>query len=149
MTRADDIKTERRRRKSDSLTGRQRKLMVDEDKLDRNKFVYRFANDEESRLHNLTKLDDWDVVTDVEGESDQTGMGSEVSRHVGLGKSGKATRAVLLRKPKHLHDEDERAKQRRIDATEDGMREGATPGADNSSQYVPEGGISIRSGGKT
>ena len=95
-------------------------------------------------------LDDWDVVDDITGESDQTSMGSEVSRHAGLGKSGKATRAVLLRKPRELHDEDQRAKQRRIDATEETMREGKTPGVDQDPHnYTPDGGTSIRHGDKT
>lgn len=152
MTRADTQKAQRRRRNTDSLSGKTRKLSLDESKLDRQNYVYRFANDEPGRLHNLTALDDWDVVEDREGNlsADQTAVGSEVSRYAGQAREGQ-TRTVLLRKPRNLHDEDQQAKQRRIDATEAGIRGGEAPGADNNPReyYQPREGVSITHGGKS
>lgn len=135
------IKSERRRRNSDALSGARRRLSVDESKLDRENFVYRFANDAPGRIHTLTVDDDWEVVTDRTGElkPDATGLGAGVSFHAGTGDAGAPVNAVLLRKPKVYADEDAAAKQRQIDATEESLREAKTPGGDGSGQYVPEG----------
>jgi hypothetical protein len=129
MTRADSIKTERRRRNSDGLAGRGLRLRVDEAHLDRTKFEYRWANDTDNRVFDLTKADDWEVVPDREGgiRPDSNGVGAEVSVPVGGGQ-----RSVLLRKLKDYHNDDELAKRRAIDETENAMRQGATPGAGSS-----------------
>jgi len=131
MARSEQIKTERRRRTS-NLSGRRRRLPLDETKLDRVNFAYRWANDDGMRIHDLTVNDDWEVVTD-RGTMD--GVGAETSLQVGVGTNGNLNRAVLLRKPRHLYDDDRKAAQRRIDDTEKGLVAGEVPGADNSGTY--------------
>lgn len=133
MSRAEQIKTERRRRNSDGLSGKRRRLSVNEAALDREKYAYRWVNDEGTRIHSLTVQDDWEVVTDRGGDvrPDGSGVGAEAAVPVGGG-----TRAVLLRKPKALYDEDAKVAQRRIDETESGLRQGVTPGAGSEQSYV-------------
>lgn len=145
MSRNEQIKSERRRRKSGALEGKRRRLAVDESKLDRENFAYRFANDEGNRIHDLTVNDDWEVVPDRGNEvkSDSTDMGSSVSLLAGTGERGDPVRAVLLRKPKSYHDEDEAASQRQIDDREKSIASGNVPGSDTESTYIPTDGIQI------
>lgn len=137
MTREAEVKEERRRRKSDDLSGRRLRLTVNEENLDRENFAYRFVNDVDGRLHNLTVLDDWEVVSDRSGTTkpDGASAGAEVSAQVGGG-----TKAILLRKPKKYYDEDYARAQRQIDETEKSLKAGNAPdGGDSSGQYVPNG----------
>lgn len=147
MTR-EAIKNERRRRNSDGLAGIRNRLGHSEE-MDKD-YVYRWVNDEGTRVHQLTVNDDWDFVVSRDGsaKADATGLGANVSVPVGTDKNGAPVKGVLLRKRKDYHDEDEQAKRRRIDELENGLKAGATPGADRDRQYVPSGGIHIESGGK-
>jgi hypothetical protein len=148
MSRQEVLATERRRRNSAALTGVRRKLSVNAE-LDTENFQYRWANDEGTRLHNLTVEDDWEVVSDRSGKTriDGVGAGAEVAVPVGMGEAGKSVRAVLLRKPRKFYEDDKRAEQRRIDDTEAGMKQGVTPGAGHDAQaYVPRGGIVFETG---
>jgi hypothetical protein len=130
MSRNEQIKAERRRRNTDSLSGKRRRLAVNEAGLDRANFEYRWVNDEGTRLYQLTQQDDWEV-------------GAEVATPIGIGPEG-ASRAVLLRKPKAFYDADEQMKQRQIDETEAAIKGGATPGAAVENRYTPKsGGIEI------
>lgn len=131
MARAAQQTAERRRRNTDALGGKRRKLAITGG-LDTENFVYRWANDEGNRLHELTKMDDWDVVEDRTGtmKPDGTGVGAEVAVPVGTGDGGRQVRAVLLRKPKRYYEDDERQKSRRIDETEASLKAGNTPGAE-------------------
>lgn len=150
MTRSQQIATERRRRNTDALSGRRRRLSVDESKLDRENFEYRWVNDEpvSPRVYDLTTNDDWERVTDRDGalKADGTGMGAEVATPAGTGETGSPVRAVLLRKRKDWHDEDQAAKQRHIDALEQGMNARATPGVNAEGFYAPEREHRIRRG---
>jgi hypothetical protein len=146
--RQDAIKAERRRRNTDALGGRRRKLAVT-GKLDTENFEYRWANDEGTRLHELTVEDDWEVVKDRSGtlKIDGAGTGAEVAVPVGVGETGKGLRSILLRKPRKFYEDDKRAEQRRIDETEAGMKQGVTPGSGQDAQaYVPRGGIVFETG---
>lgn len=136
----EDIKTERRRRNSEALGGRNLRLSLDESKLDRKNYVYRWVNDEPGRIQTMTTQDDWDVVTDRAGEIKQNsiGDGTQVAAYAGVGDGGTPVNAVLMRKPKAYAEEDEAAKQRRIDETEASMKQTAESGANNT--YTPEGG---------
>jgi hypothetical protein len=130
---------QRRRRNTDALQGTRRRLAVDESKLDRENFEYRFVNDTEMRIHQLTVLDDWDIVQDRSGETKKDGAstGSEVAVQAG-GASG-PQRQILLRKSKEYFKDDHAAQQRRIDEQEAALMRGAVPGGDASNTYVPEG----------
>lgn len=137
-----EISGQRRRRNSDQLRGVARRLAVDESKLDRENYAYRFATNDEDRLHRLTVQDDWEIVADRGGEikDDAASEGSEVSVRAGAGATGAPQKLVLLRKPKVYADEDEAAKQRRIDEKEAGLKRGVVPGADMTGTYTPQGG---------
>lgn len=143
MSRTETLKADRRRRNTEALGGRARKLGLDERKLDRENFVYRWAVDEGTRLHELTVNDDWEVVADRSGtlKADGSGTGAEIAVPTVAG-SG-AVKQILLRKPKSYHEDDKRKSLRRIDETEAGLKSGAVPGAGSDGAYVPRNGISI------
>lgn len=147
--RGEQIRTERRRRNSDALSGRRMRLSVDESKLDREKYEYRFANDDGTRLHQLTVLDDWEIVPDRDGEvkPDGTDMGAKVSTLVGVATNGSPLRGVLLRKLKTYYNDDKAAKAQAIDDKEASLKSGAVPGAGQGEMYVPRSdGIRIGRG---
>ena len=138
MSRAEQTQAERRRRNT-SLSGRRRRFSVDKSKMD-DGYVYRFANDDAGRIYDLTVMDDYDVVSDREAtiKPDGEGMGTQVAVHAGRTQDGKPMRAVLLRKPRALYDDDQAAKARHIDEQEAGLRAGRVPGVDSASQYTPK-----------
>lgn len=140
MSRTDQIKAERRRRNSDALGGHRQRLFVNEAQLDRENYQYRWANDVDNRIYQLTVQDDYERVEDRDGSvrPDNSGMGAEVATPVGTTKEGAPMRAVLLRKPKTFHDDDERAKHRAIDETEASLKAGAVPGAGNEGTYAKD-----------
>lgn len=128
MTRTRETQP-RRRRDSDNLAGYRKKLHVDEAKLDRQRYAYRWANDAGNRIHDLTVSDDWEIVPD----RDTDNQGARHSVVAGTGERGNAYNAVLLRKPKAYHDEDVRKQQRFIDEQESGL------GAPGEGQYDGDG----------
>lgn len=120
--------TERRRRNSDTLAGKRRRLALNEAALDRENFVYYLARNDQVEL--LTTQDDWDVVQDRDGQikMNSAGSGSEVAIPAGQGATGAPVRHVLLRKPKKYQDEDAAVAQRRTEEIEAGMRKSAITG---------------------
>jgi hypothetical protein len=140
MARGEQIKATRRRRNTDALGGKRRRLAVDESKLDRDNYEYRFINADPDRVRAFTVEDDWDIVQDRDGATkvDGDSAGSEVSVQAG-GASG-SQRQILVRKPKNLYNDDFAAQQRRIDATENALKHGSVPGGDAESTYVPNKG---------
>lgn len=144
-TRADEVKQERRRRQdTGQLQGL--KLHVPEE-LKEAGYEYHWFNDKDGggRLHNKTKMDDWDFVTTkaIDGE----GEGTPVTRMVGKTDSGQAMKAYLCRKPKEYHDADTAKRMARLKEQEDSIKRGVVndpKGLSGQSAYVPEGGISIR-----
>lgn len=148
MSRGEQIAAERRRRNTDALSGKRRKLQVSGE-LDRDKFAYRWVNDEGKRIHDLTVNDDWEVVPDRSGtlKVDGSGTGAEVAVRAGTGEHGRPVRAVLLRKRKDWHDDDKRQAQRRIDEQEAALKVGkSADGGQQDQAYTPRGGISITHG---
>lgn len=140
----EELGERKRRRKTGAISGI--KLSVDESKLDRRNFEYRFINDRPGRIHQLTQNDDWDLVT---GEDGATG----VNYHAGLSDEHKSMRTYLARKPKQWYEDDQAEKQREIDRLVETINRGTL--RNNSPEaaaiagahgYVPEGAISIRDG---
>lgn len=149
MNRNEQIKTERRRRNTGALGGRRQRLWVDETKLDREKYEYRFVNDDATgRLHQLTVQDDWEIVPDRDGEvkPDGSDLGARASTIAGVQANGAPLRSVLCRKLKTYYEDDQREKSRAIDEKEASLKSGAVPGAGGAGMYVPAGGISIDRG---
>ncbi len=120
-TRADEERTERRRRTGNTpLTGL--KLSVPEELLDRKTYEYRWADDKDNRLSALTERDDYEFVPDTRIKSD--GEGTKISRKVGT-HEGKPLMSYLLRKRKDYYDADKREERKnRVDALEEEIRRG-------------------------
>lgn len=151
MTRSEEVKTERRRRRGDNVLLGQ-KLGVSEEFLDRANFEYRWINDDGRRIQQRTVDDDWDLVEDPakQGKPDADGLGTKVSKVVNTRGEGGPMNAYLARKPKEFYDEDQRAKRDRNDALMQPILkgqvvpDGAAPLGVNG--YVPNGptGIQIK-----
>lgn len=140
--------TKQRRRRRDDLNedARRRRLYVPDEAKDPN-FVYRWINDTTmGRVKALTEHDDWEIVSkeDMKGlpsQANDAGIGTQMSRVVGETASG-AQSAVLVRKPREFHEEDEAKKQAAIDKREEDMRRSAPTGdghVDASHAYIPGG----------
>jgi hypothetical protein len=106
-------RAERRRRKAGTLNRMaQFKLDIFDDKqLDTKNYVYRWVDDEGSRLRQATKGDDYDFVTTGEiGDFDPDSTDSESTERLrqisGTDKHGHPTYTYLLRKPREYFDED-------------------------------------------
>lgn len=152
--RAEVVATQRRRRQSGSLNRlAQMKLdCIDPAALDLENYVYRWVNEENGRLRQATKADDYDFVSTHElGDSfDAENTDSESSERVrmlvGSDKGGNAIHSFLCRKPRTFWEADnEEAVRNREDmmagrvyrgeAEEDERRK---PG-DEDKFYVPPG----------
>lgn len=116
--RAEEVRRERRKKPGQTVLAGQ-KLTVDESKLDRSKYQYRFVNDKDGRVQQLYGVD-WDVAP--EGAKDDTNsLGSVNSAQAGVSE-GKPFNAVLLRKPKDWFEDDQKEKQKPLDEVEDAIR---------------------------
>ena len=141
----------RRRRREETGLGRMRNLAVSGDMDPAN--TYRWINDDPGRVHNLTKRDDWDLVTEGDlGERDakDKGLGSSTVERIVDKVTGK--RAVLVRKLKTHYVADKAKEQAQIDDLDATMRRGGSKspeGLSGPAAYVPQGGIVIQDGRKS
>lgn len=140
--RVEEVKQRRRRRESIGVD-RNLKLFIPESAKDPN-FVHRWVNAREGRIKSMYE-DDWDVVsiTQLNGGDDpgkNLSEGTNVSR-VGNQTTGEGM--VLLRKPKEFYEEDQKAKQAKLDELDKTMRQGPAQSAEgigpNDHAYVPGG----------
>lgn len=122
-TRADKVRTERRR-KPGSVNGAGLHLSVDESKLDRANYHYRFVNDTPGRIAALY-AQDYDVAPEMDAKPDGNGLGTVNSAQAGV-IEGRPFGAVLMRKPKHMHEDDQKDKQKPVDEIEKAIRRGNT-----------------------
>lgn len=132
-SRAEEVQQERRRRTANGPIGG-RKLTVPEEWLDRENFEYRWANDKDNRLSDLTQSDDWDRVTSPDGKV--------ITKNVGTNE-GKPLQAYLLKKPKKYYDADKAEQMKPINELENEIRRGGTGHlkgiADVDNTYTPNG----------
>ncbi len=138
-TRVEEVKTERRRRADTGATAGL-KLHVPSDLKDEANFAYRWVNDRPGRLHQMTKDDDWDVVSTE--RSDQLTAASEGSVMNRAVDKTTGEKAVLLKKPLKYFEADRLEKQKPIDEIEKALRRGSAPGSEGLSgpeSYVPNG----------
>jgi len=116
-------KTQRRRRGSnDASMGLKLEVGFEKDP----DYTYRWINAgiDDQRLTDKTVRDDWDVVS-MDGEpSDNTG--DAVRRAVGS-TGGEPLYSYLCRKPKDLHEEDQRTKQKHNDDLMAAVKGGRAP----------------------
>lgn len=119
-TRADEVRQERRR-KPGATTVMGIKLGVDESKLDRSTYEYRWVNDTGSRLKQLHG-EDWDVAPELATDTD--GGGTVNSKIAGTDDNGKPFNTILMRKRKDWYEDDQKAKQKPLAAMDDAIRRG-------------------------
>lgn len=129
--RMTEERTERRRRTDTTIDGGQRlKLAIPpevEQRLKEEGRTPRWVNDEGNRMHNLTKLDDYDKVEGVE------------PRIVGTTKDGKPITAHLCSKPAAFIQEDQAKLDSRRTEVERALLRGKNPDdpiAGNDSFYA-------------
>lgn len=150
--RAKQVRQERRRRKGMGIESRL-KLSVPEEMKDKD-YVYRWANDDGRRVYELTKNDDWDVVTDetISDDERNNSLGTIGARQVGVADNGKPANAVLLRKRRDWYEQDRAEMQTAIDDKEAqikrGDHSGDSKGLSGSTAYVPSEGIKVETGSK-
>jgi hypothetical protein len=121
-SRAEQTRRERRMTPGSTIaTGE--KLLLDESRLDRNTYTYRWVKDEGNRVE-IFKRKDWDLVDDEEAKTDGTGLGSVPTQHGGVGESGKPYGLVLMKKYRDWYDDDQKAKRKPLDAMERAIRAG-------------------------
>ena len=147
--RVEAVRNERRRRKGMGLESAM-KLTIPEDAKDPD-YEYRWAEGSPQRITQLTKYDDYDVVTSeqIASDSRQNGLGVTPERHGGVDEQGNAYSMVLLRKRKDFYEEDQKEKQARVDEREKAIKRGSVEGDKGLSgpnAYTPDGGISIDHG---
>lgn len=121
-TRAEAVRTERRRRPG-SVAGPGMKLAVDESKLDRANYHYRFVNDTPGRMAGLY-AQDYDPAPEMGVKADGTGLGTVTEQHAGILDNGKPFGAVLMRKPIRMHEQDQKDKQKPLDEIEKAIKRG-------------------------
>jgi hypothetical protein len=120
-TRAEAVRQERRR-KPGTMVANGIKLALDESKLDRNAFAYRFVRDEGNRVAQL-HAQDWDPITEP-AKADSTGLGSVPTALGGTDETGRPYNMVALRKRKDWFEADQREKQKPLDEIESAIRRG-------------------------
>jgi hypothetical protein len=127
----------RRRKASAGVIGT--RLAVAEDKLDFDRFAYRWINDKMARISGKY-AEDWDVVqNDGSVKEDSADLGNAVSAVVGLNPDGSKMLAYLCRKPKTYFDEDQRDKMAALDEQLTQLRSGTARDAETGeaqSDYV-------------
>lgn len=136
--RTEEVQNERRRR-TGMGADRNLKLHVPEEAKDPD-FVYRWVNNRPGRVQQLTQMDDYEVVSSADGKIDPgTSEGTVVKRTVDR---SQGEEGVLLRKPRKYYEADKVEEQKRLDASDEDMRNGAaksSEGLSGSEAYVPGG----------
>lgn len=140
-TRAEAVQTERRRRRDDTIDRvHQTKLGLPAEFRDDTANHYRWINDDDTRLYDMTVEDDWSHVTTKGTESSDE---DKVRRPVGKKDNGEPLYAYLCSKPVEFVKEDARRAEMKLRETEDQlMTASKTSPEDNRSEavsYVPSG----------
>jgi len=136
---------QRRRRKASADTHAGKRMPTNHEFLDFNSFAYRYINDETGglRIFQMTKRDDWDIMSQTGGIISESAPDSAIYHVVGTNKDGSQMRAYLCRKPKKYYDEDQAAKAEDLDEQLAQLRLGNDRNGKPQADYVPSGGISI------
>lgn len=143
-SRSDAVKAQRRRRQGMGAE-RNLKLHVPEDAKDPN-FVYRWVNDRQGRVRQLTTMDDYEVVSANElngGDPDPTANIAEgtVMRRIGDKQIGEGV--VLLKKPREYYESDKKEEQAILDERDKLLRKAPPTGerglSSEDNAYIPGG----------
>lgn len=143
QSRADEQLPERRKRVDIDMTGK--RLAVRNELLDFDKYKYRWINDADVRLYQLTKQDDWDVMAQDGAalKSDNTDLGAAISIPVGTKPDGSPMRAYLCRKLRRFWEDDQKMKQTDLDEQLSRLRVGKDAQGADMGDYTPSGGIRV------
>jgi len=134
-----------RRKQRGSLGVSKSKLHVEDEALDRNKYTYRWVNDRDGRVQELSREGrDWEIVPDRDNDvkKDGNNMGAQASVRVGTQENGGPVNGVFMRKLKEYDEMDRALAQEEIDATERGLSggDGASTAGLVDKAYTPKGG---------
>lgn len=146
-TRAEETRRERRM-KPGTLERNGINLVLDESRLDRQKFEYRFVNDTPGRVQRLVARD-YDIVTDAQAKPDSKGLGSVPTVHGGIEDAGKPYNMVLMAKYRDWYEGDKARQQAQLDDRDQAVRRGIDHKHDpnlplqGSGVYTPEEGNRI------
>lgn len=121
-TRSEEVRQERRR-KPGSLAAAGYKLGVDESKLDRTNYHYRWANDKDGRVQQLYGQD-YDPAPEIGAKPDNNGLGTVNTAQAGV-VDGKPFQAIFLRKPIKMHNQDQAEKEKPLDKIDEAIRRGS------------------------
>jgi hypothetical protein len=137
MSRADEIRAERKERGSEMLNGTRTRLPFVKPEPGK---VFRHVNQHGDRPYQLQSVG-YQTVSDRNNKSN--GMGSEVSAYAGTNLDGSALKTILMWIPEEIYHEDQASKQRAIDETEAGIARGNVAGASPDDQSKIYGGMKI------
>jgi len=121
--RAEEIRAARRK-KPGPIEQAGLKLTVDETKMDRANYHYRFVKDDPNRIRQLQAAD-YDIATESAKE-DSNSLGTVNSALGGVNEEGRPYNMVLMRKHEILHQDDMKEKQKPLDAIDEAIRRGQT-----------------------
>lgn len=106
------------------------------------KFVFRWFNDQDSRIEDASaagyepvQKDEVVGVGQTELHQDNSDLNSRVSKVVGRAEGNVPIRAFLMKIPREFYDEDQAAKDRRNAESDRALRGGKAGGADVENQY--------------
>lgn len=139
-SRSEEVLPERRKRTDIETTGK--RLAVPSHLLDHEKYVYRWFNDADTRLMQMTQHDDWDVMAN-NGAIASTDLGDAITRPVGTKPDGSSMKAYLCRKLRRFYDDDQKMKQTDLDEQLSRLRQGTDAKGGSQGDYIPNGGIRI------
>lgn len=117
-SRADEVRQERRRKPGSTIISGLN-LAVDESRLDRNTYEYRWVNDRGARMASMHGQD-WDPAPEVGDGSSVTG------KIVGTDESGKPFSGILMRKRKDWYVADQKEKQAPLEEMDRAIRAGTS-----------------------
>lgn len=145
QARAEAVQTERRRRTDGTLNRMlHQKLALPAEFRDDPNYTYRWINDDNSRVYDLTVEDDWDICK-LKGT--EAGDDDKVRRPVGTKKSGDPLYAYLVRKKTEYFVEDKRRDAARVAGEEQQLLvRPPTDGSPDSANSYVAAGSSIKRG---
>jgi len=138
------VRTERRNRDAGTLDRLQRnKLALPAEFRGDTDHTYRWVNDVDNRIHDLTVDGEWDVCTTANPETSEE---VKLFKPVGTKDTGEPLYAYLCRQPKQFYDEDQAAKVDLIGETEKLALSGQTPSSELGDAGYASKGNTIKRG---
>ena len=137
ISREEQERIRRERREGVGTVGY--RLQIPKEKLQLDRFAYRWMSDEEARVYSVTHEGGWAFVHQNGTEiKDDAEMGSAINVVAGKKKDGSPLRQYLMRKPKEWWNEDQRQRAEQVEDVFAEMNRGNDPdGARHGSRTAP------------